>query len=77
MGPVDNGLHLCCEQGIGMCRICNSCGGSYGYYGGKMVKDRNWPTFIRAYDNDCYSQPAPRANTNNGYSLCCSKQPLC
>ena len=55
MGPVDNGLHLCCEQGIGMCRICNSCGGTYNNYGGKMMKDRNWPTFIRAYDNDCYS----------------------
>merc|ERR1712224_102513 len=59
------------------CRICRSCGGKFHNDGGKLMKNQEWPYWIRAYDTWCTGTPSPRTNPGNGFSMCCSELPLC
>jgi hypothetical protein len=45
------------------CRLCKSCGGDFSHGGTKLMKHKNWPEGILAYDDSCQgAAPAHRTN---------------
>jgi hypothetical protein len=77
---VDGGIKLCCQKEnktrSGSCKLCTSCGGSFGHYGGAVMFDSNWTNWIRAYDNNCHGDQRARKNPGDGIKFCCN-QPIC
>ena len=58
-------------------RICQTCGGEYNHFGGKIMSCANWPNWVNAYDNNCAGDARHRINNHGGFSLCFTKKPLC
>ena len=77
----NKGVHLCCQpqssSNLGSCKLCNSCGGTYGYDNGAVMNNNYGdPNWVNAYDNQCSGSARTRTNPT-GIHLCCAGADIC